>query len=183
MIIGLTGTNGAGKGTVAEILKEKGFEYHSLSDELREELKRRGVSENRDALIALGNELREKEGPGTLAKRMASRIRKSKKDSFVIDSIRNPAEIEELRKNKSFILLAVDADIGLRYERVTARSRPGDSNLTFEHFKSQEQTELSGGKNSQQLLKCMGMADIRVINEGSIEELKEKVESILKKYD
>ena len=42
MIIGLTGKNAAGKGEVARFLQDKGFYYHSLSDVLREELKKRG---------------------------------------------------------------------------------------------------------------------------------------------
>ena len=36
MLIGLTGKYAAGKGTVAELLKEQGFAYHSCSDILRE---------------------------------------------------------------------------------------------------------------------------------------------------
>ena len=42
MIIGLTGENCAGKGTVADYLKKKGFYYLSLSDVIREELKADG---------------------------------------------------------------------------------------------------------------------------------------------
>ena len=45
-IIGLTGRNAAGKGTVANLLKERTFEYHSLSNTLRDELKIRGVEES-----------------------------------------------------------------------------------------------------------------------------------------
>ena len=49
MIIGLTGTNGSGKGTVAEFLKQEGFRYHSLSDELR------GVLHQQQVEITLPN--------------------------------------------------------------------------------------------------------------------------------
>ena len=180
MIIGLTGSNGAGKGTIAEILKEKGFEYHSLSDELRRELKKRGVEENIDNLIAIGNELREKEGPATLSKRILKTINSSKRRNFIVDSIRNPAEIEELKKNKSFILIAVDAPIELRYDRVKGRKRTGDF-VSFEKFREQEEVQLKGGKTGQQLLKCMSMADFKLMNDHSIERLKEKVYDILNK--
>ena len=40
MIIGLTGKNGSGKGVVAAFLKERGFIFHSLSDVIREEIKK-----------------------------------------------------------------------------------------------------------------------------------------------
>ena len=41
-LIGLTGTNGAGKGEVAAYLMKKGYAYVSLSDEIRDELRRQG---------------------------------------------------------------------------------------------------------------------------------------------
>ena len=53
MIIGLTGSYGAGKDTVADYLKAKGFGYHSLSDILRGELVRSGQSITRESLINL----------------------------------------------------------------------------------------------------------------------------------
>lgn len=178
MIIGLTGTNGAGKGTVAEILKEKGFEYYSLSDEIREEVKKRGLDEGLDNLIAMGNELREKEGPATLSRRILKKIG-GKKGDFIVDSIRNPAEIDELKKNKRFILIALDAPVKLRYERIKSRKRASDF-VSFDKFREQEEVQLKGGKTGQQLLKCIGMADHKIINDHDMDELKEKVEKILK---
>jgi len=58
-LIGLTGTNGAGKGEVASFYQKKGYGYLSLSDILREELKSRSLQASRDNLITCGNELRE----------------------------------------------------------------------------------------------------------------------------
>ncbi len=40
-LIGLTGTNGAGKGEVASFFMKKGYAYFSLSDVIREELKKK----------------------------------------------------------------------------------------------------------------------------------------------
>ena len=36
MIVGLTGPNAAGKGVVADFLRERGYAYFSLSDIVRE---------------------------------------------------------------------------------------------------------------------------------------------------
>src|SRR6266480_7098088 len=55
MIIGLTGKNAAGKGEVAKFLQERGFQFASLSDVLRDELKRRRLSITRDHLTKVGN--------------------------------------------------------------------------------------------------------------------------------
>ena len=44
-IIGLTGRNASGKGTVASFLMKLSFVYHSLSDTLRNELKNKDLEE------------------------------------------------------------------------------------------------------------------------------------------
>ena len=54
IVLGLTGKNASGKGTVAEVLKEHGFVYHSLSDSLRDELNFLGKKETRENLIEIG---------------------------------------------------------------------------------------------------------------------------------
>ena len=52
-IIGLTGRNAAGKGTVADLLKKRDFIYHSLSDTLREELSKRNMEYNIHSFIRI----------------------------------------------------------------------------------------------------------------------------------
>ena len=94
MVIGLTGPNAAGKGEVAAWLVSRGYTYHSLSDVLREELERRSLPPTRENLIAVGNELRAAEGAGALVARIGARLT----GSDVVDSIRNPSEVEALRR-------------------------------------------------------------------------------------
>ncbi|MBI2338979.1 MAG: AAA family ATPase, partial [Deltaproteobacteria bacterium] len=69
MIIGLTGKNGSGKGEVAKLLTSSGFIYYSLSDVLRDELKKQGKEVTRENLIEIGNRLRTEGGPSVLADR------------------------------------------------------------------------------------------------------------------
>src|SRR5438094_8168028 len=96
MIIGLTGKNASGKGEVAKFLQTRGFHYFSLSDVLREELKRRHLTPTRDHLTRVGNELREKYGPSILAERIMKKLAESQ--NYVVDSFRNPAEVEAFRQ-------------------------------------------------------------------------------------
>ena len=100
MIIGLTGKNGSGKTAVSEYLKSRGFEYHSLSDAIREEIRKRGLEITREVLIDVGNELREKFGPGILAERILPSLRNDQ--NYVIDSIRNPQEVDVLKTPERF---------------------------------------------------------------------------------
>ena len=69
MILGVSGPNASGKGEVMAYLVERGFQGISLSDVLREELRRQGVAESREAMIELGRKLREEEGEAVLARR------------------------------------------------------------------------------------------------------------------
>ena len=166
-IIGLTGRNAAGKGTVANLLKERSFEYHSLSDTLRSELRKRGVEESRDELIKIGNELRSSSGSGILA-------------DLMIDAIRYPSESDSLNRkytNHKFYLIAVDADPEIRFQRLKTRGRIGDSS-TWEQFLHQEALEESDDPSKQQLLLTMKKADFSLDNSGTIEQLENQIDKI-----
>ena len=174
MIIGLTGKNAAGKGEIADHLKSKGFVYFSLSDALRDEATKQSLDHSRDTLIRLGTEMREKYGNGILAERINEKI-KQNKGNFVVDSIRNPGEVEDLRKNDSFILIGVHADAKMRFERLMKRGRAGDSR-TFEEFMEHEKKENNNEGAGQQLDKCLEMADKTIDSNGTIEEANKDID-------
>ena len=75
MIIGLTGTNGSGKGAVADLLVAQGFSYASLSDAIRSWLTDQGIAESREALTLAGRQLRREGGAGILAQRLLTSLR------------------------------------------------------------------------------------------------------------
>ena len=185
MIIGVTGTNGAGKSTVLNFLKHMGFSFYSCSDEIREELIRNNIPETRESLIAMGNGLREKFGPGILAARIKKKISDAGgTKNFVIDSIRNPSEVEELRKLEGFKLIAVDAPIEERFKRLMSRQKRGirnESAVTLEKFAELEKREMSENPSSQQLHKVMKLADSTIINDGSVAEIEKKLWNLFSK--
>ena len=161
MIIGLTGKNAAGKGEIAKHLQSKGFAYFSLSDALRDEASKRKLDHSRNNLINLGNDLRKNFGNGILAERINEKITEAKsrgKSNFVIDSIRNPGEISELKKNEGFLLVGIVTDEKIRFQRLLSRGRIGDA-TTFEEFREQEQRENNNEESGQQLDTCLAMAD------------------------
>ena len=98
MIIGLTGSMGSGKGEVVKILEGMGFKYITLSEMVREEARKQKKKEQREILMEVGNGMRKKEGNGVLGKRAIAKMMASGHDNWVIDGIRNPAEIDEMRK-------------------------------------------------------------------------------------
>jgi len=180
VIIGITGTIGAGKGTVVEyLINKKNFKHFSARGFLMEEIERRGLENNRDNMVAVANELREKNSPSFVADELLKRALESG-ENCVIESLRTVGEIESLRKKGNFSLLAIDADSRVRYERIIIRSTSTD-NISFEKFLSDEEREMnSDDPNKQNLRKCIEMADFRIENNGTIEELNYKLEEILK---
>lgn len=177
MIIGLTGHLCVGKGEVANYLKSLGFSYFSLSDVLKEEADRLGVQKVREEMISLGNRFREEHGNGILALRIKEKLPAGK--NVVIDSIRNPEEVRELRKIPGFVLIGVDSLEETRFARMLARNRPGDPK-TFEEFK--KLSEDLSIEHGQQVMNCIKMADCIVINNVPVEQLHRKVDRLLKDF-
>jgi len=177
MIIGLTGKNGSGKTAVSEYLVSRGFEYHSLSDAIREEILNRGLQITREVLIDVGNELREKFGPGILAERILTSLDSGQ--NYVIDSIRNPQEVDVLRSRNDFTLLALEAEQGTRFERSRKRGRENAAQ-TLSQFAEEEARELdSDNPARQQLNATRQKADLIVTNDGTLEELHRRLDALL----
>jgi dCMP deaminase len=174
MIIGLTGENCAGKSTIADYLMKKGFYYYSLSDIIREEVRSEGKAVSRENLIRKGNELREKFGPGILGAKLAQKVQGDK--NYVIDSIRNPAEVEELRKLGRFFLFYVTAGEKVRFERIRARDREEDPR-TFVAFLEIEKLEMENADRTKQNLRgTFALADRKIVNDGDLNELHDLVD-------
>ena len=179
MIIGLTGSYASGKDAVAKILEEMNFFHYSLSDFLREELKQRKVTITRDNLINIGNELREKEGYATLAKRALKHVQDG--ENYVFSSIRNPAEVELLQQREDFVMVNVTAPEKVRLRRIVARNRENDPK-TIKELREKEKIENSAHKSGQQLGKVAKMAKVTINNDKDIKTLRKKVEKFVQDW-
>lgn len=183
MILGLTGTLAAGKDTVAEYLTSKGFVRTSLSDAVRDECRRRGLPLDRTTLVRVANELRAEYGAAVLAERIAVGIRGSGVPDATIVSVRNPEEVVDLQRLPHFHLVSVDAPRKIRYERLRARGRDGDGQLTYDEFVAQEKLELQHpDPNHQQLTKVMQLAEATIVNDDTFEALQARVDDLLERF-
>ena len=178
MLIGLTGRNASGKGEVARYLQTKSFYYYSLSNVIRDEVRQRGDEPTRERLIIVGNELRQKHGASVLAERILAKIEDDK--HYIIDSIRNPSEVDSFRAAKHFKLLRVDAPPELRFQRIVNRHRESDPG-TFEEFIELENREAEGDDTSQNLVKVELMADHTLSNDGPLDKLYLQIDELLPK--
>lgn len=178
MIIGLTGRNASGKGVVAKFLEQRGFAFYSLSDVLREELKKRRVALTRDNLTQVGNELREKYGPSVLAERILRTLDVSR--NYAIDSFRNPGEVEAFRRRPDFQLWAVQATPKVRFTRIRERARESDPQ-TLSEFLSVEKREAENADPTKQSINaCEKLADVRIANNSTIEALEKRLQTVLR---
>ena len=178
-IIGITGTLGAGKGTVVDyLIKNKGFNHFSVRQFLLEEIRRQKLPENRDSMVVVANELRKLNSPSYITDQLYLQAVKLAKNA-VIESIRTPGEVDSLRKKGNFYLFAVDADPKTRYVRIRSRNSETDR-IDYDTFIQNEQREMtSSDPFSQNLQKCREMADFVFRNDGAVNELYEKVEEVL----
>lgn len=178
-IIGITGTLGAGKGTIVDYLvRKKGFSHFSVRQYLTEVIEKQGLPLNRDSMFRVANELRSKQNPAFIIQELYKKAQTQGADA-VIESIRTPGEVEFLKQQDNFILLAVDADPKIRFERIKNR-RSSTDHIDFRTFIENEDREMSStDPNNQNIRKCIEMADIVLSNNGTIEELYRQVENKL----
>lgn len=176
MIIGLTGENCSGKGTVAEYLKKKGFGYYSLSDIIREELAKDNTAVTRDNLIAKGNELRAKD-PAALAKSVSARL--GQHASCIVDSIRNPFEAKEFMKLPDFTLVYVTAPAQTRFERMSSRRRESDPRTIEEFLRLEEAERANSDERKQNIEATAVLAGKTIVNDGDFSKLYDNIDHLL----
>lgn len=180
-IVGITGSFGSGSTTIAEIFRDR-YKYRSLkvSDVLREEAKKQGISgleesapfyKKRRILQDLGNALRKKHGRGYLIQRLLTVAEKKYiNESIVINSIKNPGEIDELKNHPCAYVIAVNVSRDTRWKRVQEKYQ--DHFIEFKEDDNRDKNEgLDHGQNVQ---KCVDLADIYVSNEKHRETEREK---------
>jgi len=179
IIIGITGTLGAGKGTIVEYLvAEKGFVHYSVRAYLLEKIREQGLPENRDSMFRLANELRASHGPSYVTDQLYSRAMVAGKNC-VIESIRTPGEIDSLRAKGHFTLLAVDADPEIRFQRVVLRQSETDRVDRATFMENEEREMNADDPNKQNLRKCIQMADFILMNNGTKKDLVLQLEKVL----
>jgi dephospho-CoA kinase len=178
MILGIAGTLGAGKGTVVEYLKQKGFAHYSSSDVLRKILDERGVSAERKNLSSLADELMNNYDGGVLhfSNQYAAA---AGHEQYILEALHRVSEGEYIKKVGG-IILGIDADIKVRYERISGRQEGAKDQVTFAEFQADSEREDEGKTGSGPNIRAvMEMADYTITNNGSIEELRNQIDAFL----
>ena len=169
MIIGVTGTDGGGKGAVVDYLVSyKGFVHCSARALWIDEIQKRNLEVSRENTRIVANSLRAEHGNDYFITEYLRRIKEVGWRDVVIESLRAVAEAETLKANGG-ILLAVDADQHIRYGRIQSRGS-GLDKITFEKFTEQEALEMNDSDpHGMQKAKVIAMADYTLQNNGTLE--------------
>lgn len=175
LIVCLTGMPGAGKTTIAEALRTKGFDKITMGDAVRAEAARRKIEPTGENLGKLMLELREKNGPGAVAELIKNNIVNSKSDVVLVDGLRSLAEVEVLKKIGTVKILAIHASGDTRFGFLTRRDRsdaPSDRN----DFAKRDSREIGVGMSES-----IALADETISNNNlTIEQLINTAYDIIK---
>jgi len=172
-LICLTGMPGAGKTVVAEVARDLGLKVYSMGDVIREEVLRERRALSWEDVKRMMFEIREREGPRAVAKRVLKVMMREDWDVAVIEGVRSLEEVEEFRSIGEVTVLAIHSSPVDRYERLRKRAREGDPK-SFEEMRERDLKELSLGLGN-----VIALADYMIVNDGTLESLKEKAKEVL----
>lgn len=180
MIIGIAGTLAAGKGTVVDYLKSKGYGHYSASGMLKQILVERGQPLTRTYLSPLADELAA-EYKGGVLQLSYERAQKDGLTNFILEAIHRPKEAAYVRSIGG-VILGVDADLQTRYDRTLSRGDGEKDNVTFEQFVEHSKREDEGASGTGPNIRAvLNSADAVILNNGSLEELHQQVDAALEK--
>jgi dephospho-CoA kinase len=186
-IIGLGGTNGAGKDTVGKLLAgQYNLLFVSVSDLLREEARKRNFPVTREVLRTISAEWRREFGLGVLVDRAIEKCQTDTQKTYagvVACPMRNPGEAQHV-KDLGGLIIWVDAEPKVRYDRIqaTKRGRDGEDGKTYEEFLAEEQIEMHtiGDAATLDMTAVRALADVQLQNDGDVENLQHMLEKSLK---
>lgn len=198
-IIGFVGMPGSGKSVASDVARNMGLKVVVMGDIIRQEAARLGIEPSDENLGSIGNILRAKEGPEAVARRTLEAA--SEEKIAVIDGLRSKVEADFFRANaEEFHLVEVIAPADARMKWIVSRGRSDDpgararsgerdskivascrdgrnGNLNIaEAIERRECRELGWG-----MCEAMKEADLRLHNEGDLEEFRASVRKLLEK--
>jgi dephospho-CoA kinase len=183
-LIGIGGTNASGKDWLAQYLVEKhGYLFVSTSDILREEAMKRYGDIARPTLFKVGNELRSEEGAGVLVAHGINKFKAGNNQAgLVSSSIRTKGEVDLLKANGGVVLF-IDADPKIRYERIKLRQRADDI-ISYEQFLAEQQAEWHESDDPAKfsIKTVKENADYFIENNSTFDDFASKIEEFLAKF-
>ena len=174
-VVAIVGMCGSGKSIASDILVEKGYEKVYFGGVTMEKLAESNLEVTPENEKMMREKLRADLGMGAFAKILLPRIKEyAKKKNVVLDGLYSWDEYQiiEAELGKQLSMIAIVADKELRYSRLAEREvRP----LTNEEAKARDLAEIENIRKAPPI----AYADYYVLNNGTIEEYKQRLEEII----
>ncbi|UCG95898.1 MAG: AAA family ATPase [archaeon] len=175
-VVAVVGMPGCGKSEVVRCFEEAGFSRVYFGDVVFDRMKEEGLEINERNEQMTREKLRAEHGMGVVAKRSLPKIESFlEKGNVVVESMYSWEEYLILKEKygESFKVVAVYSSPGTRYERLGTRNvRP----LNPDDARSRDYTQLANINTGGPIV----MADFTLVNEGSLEELRERTKAFIK---
>lgn len=168
---------GAGKGVASQAAKDLGLEVLVLGDVIREETQRRGLEPTPKNMGDVMLQVRTSEGPAVVAKRLLPKIEASASPLVIVEGIRSQDELHELKSKFAVVTVAIHASPKTRFQRLLSRGRSDDPK-NWDTFYERDNRELNVG-----LGHVIALADMVLLNEGTISELRSSMKAALSKLN
>ena len=183
-LIGLSGTNGSGKDTIAHLLRDKyGWCFAGATEMFVIELTKRGLPTDRVHKSSLSAEWRRQYGMAAVVDKGMAMFNEGRYPGLIVGSLRHPGEADRIHELGGKMLW-VDADPQIRYIRITANDRGRiEDRKTYEEFLADEQREMYPEGDSATLhgAAVKERGDIFITNNGNdIDAFKEQAELVLR---
>ena len=176
LIICITGMPGAGKTTVANMLKKNHFKIITMGDVIREEATRQGLEQDDVNLGKLMLELRQDLGLGAIAHLIVQNLAKDHSKLIAIDGLRSMQEVEVLRNHGVVKILGIHTSKDSRFRYLMGRGRK-DAPNNEEEFLYRDKRELDLG-----LGEVISYSDSILTNDMTLKELQEKALEITQRW-
>ena len=182
-ILAIVGMSGSGKSVVVDHLTEKGYPKVYFGGMIYKEMEKRGIERTPDGESEkqFREMIRETEGKDWVVKQVIAETKdliQAGQKRIVLDGVYSWTEYKTLKKEfpRSLIFVAVVTDKKIRYERVAVRpGRAFDGTAIRERDRSEIENLEKGGP--------IAAADYYILNNGTIEESRARLEEILKECE
>jgi dephospho-CoA kinase len=173
-ICAIVGYAGSGKTTAIEAIRDLGLVV-TMGDVVRNEAKKRNLEPSGKIIGRIAKELREKEGPGIIAKKCVDLIKNKKEDVIIVDGVRSISEVNVFRQFWKFPIIAIIVNEEERFKRLFERGRSDDPK-NVDDLKERDKREIQFG-----LKQVIENADFRIQNDSTIEDLKKNTRNLILK--
>ena len=174
-VVAIVGMAGSGKSEVSNLFVERGFSSVRFGDITDEEVKKRGLELNEANECMVRELLRQEQGMAAYARLNLPRINSAlTKSDVVIDGLYSWEEYIFLKDKygERLHVVAVWASPKVRYDRLMCRAK---RRLTLEEAISRDREEIEDINKGGPI----AMAEFTIVNESTLENMKQAVERIL----